>query len=499
MNIPFLNFILKRRNKDLAKLDSILVKKIKSLSFTSKLKVYKNVKIYHHLQIYSIPLLILDPERGIYIFEIKEWSYNDLRDVKIEKAQNQTSSQNTLAFDKTKDIIVKKFNELTHTDGVPIFNYLLLENLTQKEYEHLDDSFKNLIPECKVVFSDTLVDDISIKLKNDIKKNTSLPSLEKIFSTLFIQYAILDDKDKFHIATTEQIRFIDIQLKRLTILNGISASGKTSIILLKSIVELLEDSSKKIIIIKPTILACDILKKRLLDIVEHAIVEIDITSIEILTPIELLNKHREKLKLDLNNSMLIEKKLFKKKFEVADIIICDDADLNEDDFIYYLQHIQKRSSLVLVNSKLKNDDVTLKQSFRKACEIHFHKSSSQIKAMHILANLSKEKYKKILLIANKYTIENLQDDLKSYIDEPISRLDSSLHLIDQNFQNIIFCNYKENNSLTPNHVILMDLCSTSENEIKYAYNLSSKSVDILYEDDCIEVKRLKENYESNQE
>ena len=61
--------------------------------------------------------------------------------------------------------------------------------------------------------------------------------------------------------------------------------------LLKSIVEILDEQSKKIIILKATVLACDIFKKKLLNIIEHAIIEIDLSGIEIITPIELLNRH----------------------------------------------------------------------------------------------------------------------------------------------------------------------------------------------------------------
>jgi phage terminase large subunit len=98
--------------------------------------------------------------------------------------------------------------------------------------------------------------------------------------------------------------FINSELNGHTTLSSEAGSGKTSAILLKSILEKLKHPEDKIIIIKPTILACDILKKRLLNTIEHAIVEIDITSIEIITPIRLLNRHLSKLgKPELDNSI----------------------------------------------------------------------------------------------------------------------------------------------------------------------------------------------------
>ena len=70
---------------------------------------------------------------GIYLFEYKEWSYDDLKNATVSKATNQDSSDKSLAYEKTHEFIRQKFNELTHNDGVEIHNYLLMENLNSDE------------------------------------------------------------------------------------------------------------------------------------------------------------------------------------------------------------------------------------------------------------------------------------------------------------------------------------------------------------------------------
>ena len=89
MNIPFLTSLFKKKSKSLTIPDSILIKKLKSITEFSELTLYKDITIYHHTKSYLIPLMLLDTRRGIYLFERKEWSYDDLKNSKIEKAENQ--------------------------------------------------------------------------------------------------------------------------------------------------------------------------------------------------------------------------------------------------------------------------------------------------------------------------------------------------------------------------------------------------------------------------
>lgn len=499
MNIPFISSLFKKKNKLLSVPDTILIKRIKNLSNQSNLLVFKDVNIYHHTEVYKVPLLVLDDLRGLYIFETKEWTFDELKNASIEKAEAQESSSQTLAFDNTQNIIKKKFNELTHNDGVPLFNYLLMENLNRDEYEHLNDSFKNLLPQNKIIFSDSSQADIFKKLQNASQENHNLPSVDAILGTLLIQYALLDNENELHLLTQEQRAFIDAPLESINYLNGVPASGKSNLLLLKSLVELLNKTAKKIVIIKPTVLSCDLLKKRLLDIVEHAIIELDLTAIEIMTPLELLNRHQQKLKRSPMNSFEIDSKLMRSSFTIADIIMCDDVHLMPDGFIAYLQNIQKKSTLLLVNDA-QNDVLNLNYDYKKENrKIRFYNSNPHAKSMHLIASYLEDTTKSVLVVCNSLSSEKLKEDLNSFVKEEAITLDSSTHLLNQNFTRLSFCHYSDTNELKADHVILMDLCFVSENEIEYALNLSTSSTDILYEEDCQEIVQLRDKHESRKE
>ena len=59
--------------------------------------------------------------------------------------------------------------------------------------------------------------------------------------------------------------------------------------------------------------------------------------------------------------------------------------------------------------------------------------------------------------------------------------------------------YRDTNALQAEHVILLDLCFTSQSEIEYALSIAKRSIDIIYEDECPEIEDLRITYESNYE
>ncbi|WP_321778951.1 hypothetical protein [Sulfurimonas sp.] len=488
--------LFKKKKQQLTLPDSLLIKKLKTVCKENSLSIYEDITIYHHTQSYFIPLLILNPNKGLYLFEYKEWSYDDLKNATISKASNQDSSSKNLAFEKTHQFIKQKFNELTHNDGVPIYNYLLMQNINSDEYVHLDESFKELLPFNKIMFNNSTEDEILQKIHNTPQPDTKMPSEVEIIGNLLVQYLIFSKDNTKHLASKEQVNFIDSKIEGTKTLSGSTNSGKTSSILLKAILESLRSPDLKIIILEPTVLACDLLKQRLLNIIEYAIIEINIDSIEIITPIAFVNKHLSKLKKPhLEVILHIDEKLMKNKNKVADFIICDDANLLSFEFIEYLKHIQKKSALILVNEYYDEDaEFIFKNNFvEKNVEIIFKEANQHAKALQIVSKLlQKNKAEEILIVSNNVTKNNLSEDLEFFIKDNAILLDSSINLQNQDLENLILCSYAQISSLNTKFVLLLDVEEASLNELKYALHLANDTAYVLYESESENIQILKE-------
>ena len=459
---------------------NLILDKIYSLKNHTNLIIYDNVNIFHHKRSYAIPLIIYDQHRGLYIFEIKEWSYADLKNATLTQESKTQRSENTLSFNTMHEGIKKKLDEIIHNSDIPIHNYLIMTKLNSHEYQSLDESLKKVLFEEKIIFNNLKADEILQKLQNEKESNSSYGTAEKIIGTLLTQYTLLDKENELFLANTEQKEFIDKELQGLTTIKAAPKSGISSTLLLKAVFETLKNPSLKIVIIKPTKLSKDILHRQLLEIIEHAIIEFDVLSIDILTPLE------------------IKDKTIKKELSAADIVFCDDANFIEDEFITFLKDLRKKHTLVLCNSL--NDTPTLSFTtsyLQKEKGIRFYETNPHAKALQITAQLLKtEEPQELIIISNTLNREKLNDDLKFFIETQAKLLDSNISLAFQELNTLKLATYKDINEVCYSDALLLDVEDASMDELEYSINHAQNSVHILYEKESQKIEELKEKYES---
>lgn len=472
MKFNFFSQIFKKQNKNkLITPDSILTKRLKSICLQSGCNVLENITIYHHSDKIDIPLMILYPKRGLYIFEYKDWSYDDLKSYDIQKSHNNDRSKNTLAFDKITDFINLKYNEILHKDCVKISKFLLAENLTFKDYQHLNEDKKSLLPNDKIIFSDTDEAGILKKLNDCCVIDEKLDNGSFVLANILTQYLILN-RGKANLATDEQVAYVvdssHFEDKHnIVILNGLAQSGKTSTLILKAIYLKLLSEKNSVTIIEPTALSCDIVKKSILELIEYSIVNVDITSINVYTPEEFLNS------------------------KTSSHILCDDASLIESIELDNIIEKSSKSKLTLVNpTRVYEHEYKLTKSFHTKIDIEFIQKSPFAKAMHLIEDNIKLN-KSVLCASNPENSEKLSEDLSSYLDSETILVDSSKKLVDQEESSLIMCDYKNIFAQRSDIVVLLDVCEISSQELSYAINLAYEKVYIVYENECDSITTLK--------
>ncbi len=450
--------------------DSILVKKLKSLCKQNNYLIYENITIYHHNHSMFIHFIILDPLRGIYLFEDKSWDYNELNSHNIERQHNTKKSKKSLSYENTASFIQKKLAEVINNYSIGIFNFLLTPNLSLDDYKHLDYEKKALLPKEKIIFNDTDDNEILTKLRYTKNEDSNIPDCTILIANLLTQFLIIDENRPVKLASNEQQSFILNRDYCVENLEGLSQSGKTSAILLKTILLKLEDKNTNVTIIKPTVLSCDLAKIALMNLVEHSIIDVDITSISVITPQE-----------------------FEESRIIADHILCDDSNLLEEDFLNYLLSFSNKSKISLVNSK-QNVDVSFKLSkaFQKRnLKAEFIKKQPIPETLNILSDYAKNKSKKILTISSKENNINILNGLEESLKDEVTILDSSKKIIDQGKKFIFLCDYYNINAQRADIIILLDMCELSQDELGYAISLADEKVYLIYESECDNINTLK--------
>jgi len=499
MNLSFLTSLFKKENNVLTDTESVLIDRLKHIATKNNLLFFENTTIYHHKKSFLIPIIIIDEKRGIFVFEYKDWSYDDLKNATIKRASKQNSSSNTLAFEKAHDSITDRFKEILHNDGVPIFNFLIMENLNTAQYNFLNKSIKEILPINSIILNNLEENEISSLIEKKPLYSSTI-NKEKIATTLFAQYAILK-QEEVKLSTKEQIEFIESTIIGKQILVGDFHTGKSSALVLKIILEKLKNPNIEICVIKPNKLSCDILKKQLLDSVEYSIVEVDITPIKIFTPIELINYHLSKLSKEHINELFIDNLLMNKKLFIADYLICDDSQFINNKFLLYLEHIQKNKNLLLIQniSDGEQNFQFTKNLDPKELDIHFYQAPQHAKALQVISTLLKEyKAKDILVISTKISKENLQEDLEYFIESDTTLIDSSKKIIEHNLDNLLLSTYSDMHSLNIKHIVLLDICLVSTEELNYALHIPHKSIHIIYEEVCEKIQKIKDDFENRE-
>ncbi len=499
MRIPLFNSFF-RKEKSLKNSNITLVDKLKSLSTHSDLLIFENVKIYHHQKTVTIPLIAFDVSHGIYIFEYKLWTFDDLKNAEIQKSRYQLPSENTLAFDNIGRLIEQKFNELTHRESIPIYNFLLLEQIDFEEYENLNAATKEKLPFDRIVFHNYENSDIFQMLQKIPQHGSAQISQNTLLTTLFVQYSIPDSFGGVTFANSEQRAFLDQELLEMNSLSGPVKSGKSTLLLLKSIMMLMQSPTLKIIILKPTILSCELLKKTLLEITERSIIEFDLSSLKIITPLELLNRHLKKIKKTAINTLEeIDKSLMRKNFFMAETIMCDDTDLLPDIFIEYLKATQKKSKLLLVNAKSSNEFLLTQHYKNDAHRYIFLLTNPYAKAIQLAQTILQEDDANVMIVANNETIQKLQEDFTGFLETQPAIIDSAKSLVSQHFTPLLLASYDDINALSAKHIIILDICSSNFQKVEHACNIATQSTHLLYTEECEEITNLKDRYANHQE
>lgn len=502
MSFSFFNFFSKKHHNSFTTQDeSFAVATIKSLAQSNDLIALSNVVLFHHNQQYTLPLVIFDKNRGIFLFEIKDWQLQDFQNATITKAQNTQPSENTLAFQYMQDHIHQKFNELIHNDGVALYNMLLLENMMMEEYNNLSQEHQTLLPYDKIIFKDTPESDILQKLYYQSKPLQTPLHTNKVLTNLFIQYTFVED-NTLYFANEEQRKFLDGSIDGFLNISAPHRSGATTIMLLKAIIEILTKKSRKVLIIKPSILTRDLLQKKLLAIIEHAIIEFDFKALEIVTPTQLLNIHHKKLGIPplAEGQTDINEKLMRKPFDIADTIICDDTSTLSAFFVEYLKHIQKNKTLITLNYQREKTHYRLTKSFidKGFPKVHFYHTTPFAKALHLLKELTKDPNNTVMCVASETTILKLSEDLEYFLETDISIIHSEKNLLYQEFHGLLLVPYNAIIDLHATQVIIFE-CDTPNKYLReYLFYRDHKTtVHILYKEQTHEIQHLKEQYETS--
>ncbi|MDD2265240.1 hypothetical protein [Sulfuricurvum sp.] len=335
MFISFLNRFISKKSQTIATVEESNAESVtlfQSIADKANGAFFEHFKLYHQNTVTPIDLLIFLPERGVYFGEKILWTVDELKGAQIERSSKRSNKSSTTQLENTERKIHQKLNDVLSFDSTPIERFFWMPYLSEDDFDSLDSSFHELLPKGRLLFKNESKDSIEEKLKSLAPSQTEPFSLIKVIGSLTSHTLLLPtEANSFgSLISEEQIQFLNTPINNsINLLSGDYGSGKSTVLLRKALLMLLDDPTQKIMIITPTKLGGELLRDELIELIDYAAVSVDIASLSFYTPAQKDSSD------------------YKKSFQESTAILCDDTDHMEPDFIETLKKQKSSRYLVL--------------------------------------------------------------------------------------------------------------------------------------------------------
>ncbi len=239
-----------------------------------------------------IDYMMVHPSAGVVLFHFFDHDAPSLKNVKA-RAADENCSQADIQTDTLKELIQQRFDDLYHKQLSPVRSILVCPNLSEGEFDYLDESFHTLIPKNSVIFNDHT---------DKRYKEILLPEpdahydIDTIKQALFAELLVSQTEAAM---TDEQGEIIHLALQDDALIQGVPGSGKSSILIAKALYEKMKSPELNLLIFGKR--ACHVhhLQSLIFSFIEKAHWALNPADIQVSSYETLQKRVREKEKFDL--------------------------------------------------------------------------------------------------------------------------------------------------------------------------------------------------------
>lgn len=296
-------------------------------------KYFQDFNLFHYQNNTTVDTLLFLPHYGIYFGESLNWKASELEHATLERSTLQKKRPAATHLESIQSKIHSKLQDVLSFDFTPIYRFIKMDHLSESEFDSLDASFHELLPKHLVIFSDDDIDSIKEKLHSMGEYLPAPLSSVQIIGALQTHSFILPTPANplGALLSPQQNQFLHLTLGERTTLYGGYGSGKSTLMIRKAMIDLLNRPEERIVIFAPTLLASDLLRDAFVSLMYYGVVSIDLHRIVFASQSEDLETF--------------------KPFLEATTIMCDDFYLMNSDFIDTLYRKTSNKKLLTLNIK----------------------------------------------------------------------------------------------------------------------------------------------------
>jgi hypothetical protein len=450
--------------------DSEGIKLFQSITQEADGVFFENFKLYHHNTITLIDLLMFIPDKGIYFGEKISWNATELRGAQVERSSKRSNKISATHLENTEWRIHQKLDDVLSFDSTPIERFFWMPNLSESEFDSLDPSFHQHLPKGRLLFKNESKECIENKLKALAPSLAEPLSLIKVIGSLTSHTLLLPTEiNPFgSLISEEQIKFLNTPLNNtVNLLCGDYGSGKSTVLLRKALLILLDDPTQKVMIITPTKLGGELLRDELMGLIDYGALGIDISSLSFHTPEQKDSPE------------------YRKHFQESTHILCDDTDHMQLDFIETLKKQKSNRSLLLCSvsvSPSSSDDTKLINHYRYDARHHLIQCSEQTLLTTLLSNIhtrleSAPLSHILIVLPNFETTEEYKKAIDEYLHINCQILTPSFSLQYRNLDDLILTTPECLSGISVPHLYLISL--QENNDYPFILSRASETATII--------------------
>ena len=476
MNMSKLLNIFKNEHPAHSPKETQALAQLKQYAKEQNFPIFEETPIYYRSQEMVVPFAIFIPHCGLILFERKGWSFEELQGASVSKTSHVKSASTTLSFENISDFIKEKFMDLSGFDTLEIYNFVILDNLTLEEYKQLDETFHQLIPLSRIVFKSTTQEDIA-QLFGSLQNLSREYTVDNTLPYIFSQY-LIPSEDGVFFASCEQREFLDSELEKRGNLFGQRQSGKTTLLLQKAILEHKRNPKKVIHILTASNLQADLLKSKLLEIVEASSIVIDMEKIVFFSVLSLVDRFEKQDKTALKEATMGER------------IFVDDAHTIPKHHLDSLKQITKKRTLFTINDPQGESKFVLRKHYYAPWEL-FQTQEEFSSMLKKLFSVYDEDKQTVMIVSKNVHDKAFDEDIENFTGVQTQTVDTNGSLVDIDQKKLLLSSYKVQNPLCCDYVFLIDPCQSDRDSFIHFAQAAKKKCYVFYQQSCDNIEELR--------
>lgn len=445
------------------------------LSRAEKAFYLTDFTLFHHENHCKIDLLLFLPHYGLFLGEKIPWSVQELKGASVKRFTRKSHAASHTQLEAMENIIYQKLQDVLSFDSTPLERIFWMTNLTSAEFETLHPSFHELLPKTRLVFKEDTANDIACKL-HELSAYQTLPySQSKVIGSLRAHTLLLPTATEPFGAflSSEQQLFLETPIKNrsVLVLNAPHSSGKSTVLIRKTMDYLLTHPKQSVLVITPTQLSGELFRNEFIALMEFAVVQCDLSRLHFYVPSQ-------------DNPLVEPIHLFQQ----STLIVCDDAHLLPIQSLEWLMTYKGSRSLLLssVTNPVEIEALTLSTLYRKPV-IHTIRFTHTKGALFTLLTGLKEHLETIrsnlimIILPTHEMLIHYQQAIEDHLQVQCRVLNSNFSLQHDDLEEITLSTPEYISGLHVPHSYLINLDSTDTLYYPLALSRASDTITIISE------------------